>query len=365
MGSPSELLHYLITWNTSPFPLLCTAVELSLAAWYVEAMRQLQRKGRIWPVKRLVAFLAGLAAVAVALQSSVSIYVMYVFPDHIAQHLLLMIVAPTLLALSAPVTLLLQWADRDLRRRILRLLKSSVLHYLTFPLVVFCLYYVIMWVFFLTPLIKIAMDHMWFMDILNVVFLAGGIMFWWPIVGLDDIHHWKPNFGGKFFSLVIGIPLESFLGIILSSTSRPLDPAYSPYSWYVGGQVLWGAQDVLTVAALLILFLQWIKSDERAARRADAGAIGDGAGVATRGGVPHEWHWIERTLASVPPGSELYDQAMALMLRLESELPHPAGKPEPDLIPGLVPQPPTQPSTHPPMAPGSSTPAVTAPSAQS
>jgi cytochrome c oxidase assembly factor CtaG len=293
-------------------------LEVILASWYLEAMRQLKLRGKPWPVRRLVYFLAGLAAVAAALESGVAVFVMEVFAVHIIQHLLLMIVAPVLLALSAPVTLLLQWADRPLRRRILGFLRGRFLHTITFPGITLFLYYGVMWIFFTTSLIRIAMDHMWLMDLFNISFFTGGVMFWWPIVGADSIYHWRLDYGGKLFSLALGIPLETFLGITLSMTNRPLDPAYSIHNWYVGGEVLWGLSELATGIAVGIVVSQWMRSEARASRRIDA-STGSGA-VGTRSkGVPREWYWAQQTIQHAPAGSPMYLQAAEVLQRLDVE----------------------------------------------
>jgi putative membrane protein len=322
MSPPVTVGRLFGMWDMAPFPLAAMVVELALAGWYVRAMRELRRRGRVWPWRRLVAFLSGLAAVAVALQSSVAVYVMTHFPAHITQHLLLMIVAPVLLALAAPVTLVLQWADRGLRRRLQRFLESRLLHVVTFPVVVFTLYYAVMWAFFTTPLIAIAMDHMWLMDLLNLSFLAGGILFWWPIAGLDPILHWKLSYGGKLLSLAIGIPFEAFLGIALTSQSVSPFRGYSLSSWTDGAQVLWGASEMLTTAAAGLVMYQWMRHSTRSDLRLQRSSATAPLASRSDGRVP-EVFWAERTLATMRPGSPLYVQAQAILDRVQRE-----GRPE-------------------------------------
>ena len=52
------------------------------------------------------------------------------------------------------------------------------------------LYYGVMLAFFLTPTIGFAMNHMWLMDLINLGFLFGATLFWWPMIGLDPIPRW-------------------------------------------------------------------------------------------------------------------------------------------------------------------------------
>jgi len=102
-------LHAALTqWQSGPFALSALAVLVAVAYWYLRADWILSARGRRWPRHRTVAFLAGLAAVDLALQSPVATFTGAYFQAHIIQHLLLMVVAPPLLALGAPSTLLLQ-----------------------------------------------------------------------------------------------------------------------------------------------------------------------------------------------------------------------------------------------------------------
>ncbi|HTT85807.1 MAG TPA: cytochrome c oxidase assembly protein, partial [Acidimicrobiales bacterium] len=73
--SPPVSLHVLLTgWQTDPLSLLALAVELALAAWYVTATRRLAARGRVWPARRTVFFLAGTALVVIAVQSGLAAY---------------------------------------------------------------------------------------------------------------------------------------------------------------------------------------------------------------------------------------------------------------------------------------------------
>src|SRR3974390_2996197 len=96
---------------------------------------------------RTVSFLAGLVALDLALQSPVATFSMGYFQAHVVQHLLLMVVAPPLLALGAPMTLALQTSRRETKVRLLGLLNSRPFRLLTHPLPVWCLYYFSMFAF--------------------------------------------------------------------------------------------------------------------------------------------------------------------------------------------------------------------------
>ena len=98
----------LTAWQSGPFSIAVAVTLVGLAYWYLRADWRLASRGRRWPGRRTLAFMAGLVAIDLALQSPVATFTGSYFEAHVTQHLLLMVVAPPLLALGAPSTLLLQ-----------------------------------------------------------------------------------------------------------------------------------------------------------------------------------------------------------------------------------------------------------------
>jgi putative membrane protein len=272
MGTAPPIdLHTLLTdWQVSPFAVGVAVAVVAAAAWYLLAARRLEARGRHWSRWRTVSFLAGLLAVDVALGSSVSVLTNFTFTAHIMQHLLLMVIAPPLGALGAPMTLLLQTSKRPFKRRVLSVLHSRVFSAVSHPVPVFFLYYLSMYAFFLSGAVGYAMVHMWLMDLINLGFLGGATLFWWPMVGIDPTPRGQMNPGFKIINLLIGIPVESFLGIALLTKATPVAVIYSLATTHTGGGVLWAATEVATLAAIAPIYVEWTRTDARIARRVDA-----------------------------------------------------------------------------------------------
>lgn len=263
-------LHNLLTrWNLGAFSLLTGILVVAAAAWYLSAQWKLALRGRRWPMARTVSFLAGLLVAELAVSSSVSLFAMGYFQAHVIQHLMLMVGAPPLLALGAPSTLLLQTAGRRTKERWLAVLRSRPFAALTHPVVVGFAYFGVMFVFFLTPLINVAMHDMALMDALNALFLLGGTLYWWPMVGLDPIVHWKMTHGMRLVALLIGSAIEAFLGIAILASSHPVASMYTLASTHSGGALLWVTTEVSTLGGFIPIFVQWIRAEERAGARAD------------------------------------------------------------------------------------------------
>lgn len=317
------VFHYLgllTQWSASPFSVFVMLVLALGALWYLDAVIKVRAKGRSWSGWRIVAFLGGLATIAYALAGPISVYVMGFFTAHVAQHLALMIVGPALLAMSSPITLALQTLPKRRRALLQSFLKSRFLHVVTFPLVVFMLYYVAMWWFFTSSAIGFAMAHMWTMDLLNIAFFLGGVLFWWPLVSRDPILHWRLSYGGKMFSLGIGIPFETFLGIAIASMRNSPTLIYSLGDWHSGGDVLWGAGEFLTTLGLTVVIAQWYVVDTRAAKRMNESK--EEVKIASRAdpsSMPQEYFWAKQTIARTPPGTPLYEQAEGILRQIAKE----------------------------------------------
>jgi putative copper resistance protein D len=264
-------LHNALTaWQDGPFALLTVAVLIGVAYWYLRADWRLAAKGRRWPPHRTAFFLTGLVAVDLAIQSPVAAYTSTYFEAHVIQHLLLMVVAAPLLALGAPSTLLLQTSSRRVKTLWLSVLRSRPFALLTFPVTVWAIYFGVMFAFFLSSLINVSMHHMWLMDVMNILFLFGATLYWWPMVGLDPIVHWRMGHGTRMVNVLLGGPPEVILGLAILSARAPIASMYSLSSTHAGGGLLWISTEAATLIGFIPIFWQWIRADERSARRLDA-----------------------------------------------------------------------------------------------
>ncbi|MGH9128787.1 MAG: cytochrome c oxidase assembly protein [Acidimicrobiales bacterium] len=270
LGRLSFSFHNVLTqWMWSPFTIGMAALLVGLGYWYLRADWLLAARGRRWPGGRTAFFLGGLFAVELAIGSPVASFTNYYFEAHIVQHLLLMAAAPALLALGAPSTLLLQTVSRKNKSRWLKVLNSGPFAVLTHPLSVWILYFGFMFAFFLTPLINTAMLHMPLMDVLNLVFLLGGCLYWWPMVGKDPVVRWKIGYGANLANMLLGGAVETFLGVVILMQHNPIGSMYTLASTHAGGGLLWVSTELVTVGGCIPIVLAWMRSDQRAAARAD------------------------------------------------------------------------------------------------
>jgi putative membrane protein len=297
----------LTLWQWNPFSLVVAAALIVLAYWYLRADWELASRGRRWPGGRTLAFLAGLIVVDAALQSPVATFANSYFQAHVVQHLLLMVAAPLLLALGAPSTLLLQTASRQTKTRWLKILRSRPFMVVSNPAVAWFFYIGVMFVFFLTPLINVAMLHMPLMDVFNLAFLMGGCLYWWPIIDVDPIVHWRMEYGAKMLNVLVGGFPDVLIGLAIISARAPIASMYTLASTHAGGGLLWTSTEFVSLFGCVPILLQWMHSDDRVNARQAAKDSRNASPVATLetlapeiqtvGAAQHMTAWEEAWLA--------------------------------------------------------------------
>lgn len=231
-------------------------------------------RGRLW------SWLAGLGAIILALASPIEFYDTTLFSVHMVQHLLLSFVAAPLLALAAPITLLLRWASPQARRKwILPVLNSRVVRVISHPLVAWGLFAAVMWFSHFSPLFDAALDDFALHRLEHMLFLGSALLFWWPVVGADPSPH-RMTHPGRIMYLALGMPLSSLLGLVIFSARQPLYPHYADLvrDWgptvledqAVAGGIMWVGGDGAFVLALVLAVAAWLRHEERANKREDA-----------------------------------------------------------------------------------------------
>jgi cytochrome c oxidase assembly factor CtaG len=259
----------LTRWQFDTISCIGLAIEITAVAGYLVAVQALCRQGRKWPAARTISYVSGIAVIAFALQSEFSSYDDEVFWVHMTQHLILMMVAPPLLALGAPVTLLLAVLGRPGRRRVMGLLRDPAMRMVDGPAAAWLLpadYYGSMFVYMLTPLYRESEVSTTFHEFVHVYFLACGLLLWLPLIGLYPAR-WRPTYQVKLVVVAIGVPLYALLGILVGVEGRFVSPAHSLQSIRLGAWVLALLGAGCSLFGLLLLWrVEAVRTRSRAQR---------------------------------------------------------------------------------------------------
>jgi putative membrane protein len=288
---PWVLLH----WSLDP---LVSALLLVTAVLYLQGRRRLVARGVAWPAQRTGCFLGGLGAIALALLSPIEAYDTVLFSVHVVQHMLLTMAAAPLLALGAPVTLALRATGGRTRRRLVRVLHSPPVRVLGHPLVAWVLFTVSLYGLYYSPLFDLSLRNRFVHDLIHLHFLGAGLLFWWPLVGIDPTRWRLPHLARLLFVFLM-VPFHAFLGVAIMNSGRLLAPSLASFqrSWgptpladqQAGGAILWGAGDLVALGAVLGILIAWASYDQNVvAVREDRWQARERAARAARAAPPPE-----------------------------------------------------------------------------
>ena len=269
---PPDPLNLVFGWTIEPAVLLPLAA--AAIAW-VRIVRRIDRAHPSNPVprRRTASFLAGLAVIAVALMSGIDTYDTTLFSIHMAQHLLLTLVAAPLIALGAPITTLLRVASPEVRRRvILPILHSRVMRVLSFPVVAWIAFAAVMWGTHFSPLFDRSLEDPVVHDLEHALYLGAALLFWWPAIGLDP-SPWRMPHPVRAMYVFLQMPQNTFLAVTILSSTVPLYHHYATLArtWgptalvdqQVAGGVMWIGGDVLFLAAMAAILAGWMTHEKR------------------------------------------------------------------------------------------------------
>jgi cytochrome c oxidase assembly factor CtaG len=281
-GPEPTLLSALTVWSNDPLPWAATLLG---AGGYLIAERHVNRAHPMAPVPRwrVAAWLAGLAAILVALGSAVDEYAADLLTVHMVQHLLLAMVAPPLLAMGAPVTLVLRFASPAIRHRlILPILHSRVVRLIASPFVAWPAFAIAMFVTHFSPLYEAALEDPTIHVAEHLVYLTSGMLFWWPVVAADPIPR-RLGYAARLVYVGLQMPVNAAVGLAIYFAPTVLYPHYAAVerSWgpdaltdqQIGGTVMWGAGDLLLLIAVPAIVAAWMRADARRSRRSDARSL--------------------------------------------------------------------------------------------
>ena len=259
-------------WNLDA--LLVAGMVLTLWAYGRGAAgRRQSRPAEAW---RQRCFAGAMVAVAVALLSPLDALSGALASAHMVQHVLLVLAAAPLLALSAPVATLLRGSPAAVRqasaawRRRLRVTRGNT-RPLRHPVVVWLLHVGALWFWHAAVPYDAAVEHHVVHVVEHASFLVTGILFWRVVVGgreADRVSH------GLGVLLVFAMAMQSvFLSALLTFARAPWYSAYAATTapWgldpladqQLAGVIMWIPAGLVYVVVGLGLLVTWIRATER------------------------------------------------------------------------------------------------------
>jgi putative copper resistance protein D len=264
---------------------------LAVGGLYLWGALRLRRRGDRWAAGRTVSFALGLLSILLVTCTGLNDYGMVLFSVHMTQHMIISMLSPILLLLGAPVTLALRALPTAGRGRtgprelLTALLHSRYVRLVSSPLFTIPLFIASLYGLYFTALFDFLMASRTGHVAMMLHFLAVGLVFFWPIMGIDP----GPRRAGhlmRMLELFATMPFHAFFGIALMMATGPMVDTYAdpPASLNTdaladqsaAGGIAWAFSEIPTVIVLLALVIQWYLAEQRTARRLDRAADRDG-----------------------------------------------------------------------------------------
>ncbi|MFE2587117.1 cytochrome c oxidase assembly protein [Streptomyces sp. NPDC059378] len=288
MDLPPFTLGRGLQWSADPFFLVACLLALALYGWGVVRLR---RRGDAWPVGRTVSYTVGVLTVMAVMCTGLNDYGMVMFSVHMVQHMVISMLSPILILLGAPATLALRALPvagrgrKGPRELLLALLHSRYMRVITHPAFTIPMFIASLYALYFSPLFDFLMGSRAGHIAMMVHFLAVGVVFFWPIIGVDPGPN-RPGHLMRMLELFAGMPFHAFFGIALMMASSPMVDSFRnpPASLAIdalsdqnaAGGIAWAFSEIPSVLVLIALLFQWYGSEQRQAKRSDRAAERDG-----------------------------------------------------------------------------------------
>ena len=270
-GQPPAPHDLWSAWNLHPVLL----AGLLLTAW---AYRRGRTRGPRRPVDtwRARCFTLALVALGLALLSPLDALSNALASAHMVQHLLLLLVAAPLLALSAPSSAILRGSPLAVRRASGRWrrrlgLTHGNLAVLRHPAAVWLLQVGVLWFWHAAAPYDAALDNQFLHLLEHASFLVTAVLFWHVVIGVRGAARVS---GGLGVLLVFAMAMASvFLSVLLTFARTPWYSGYATTtaSWgldpltdqRVAGVIMWIPAGGIYLVAALVLLVTLIRATER------------------------------------------------------------------------------------------------------
>lgn len=270
------------------FDLLWAAVTFGGIGLYCYGVWILRRRGDKWPLGRTVSWVSGMLLLGYVTNGFLNAYEAYLFSLHMLGHMFLTMLIPLLLVLGAPVTLLLRAAAKrqdgswGAREWVLWLVETPYSRFITNPVVAAAIFAGSLWVFYFTPVLRWSMSthlgHQWMI----IHFLLSGYLFTLALIGVDPVPHRAP-YPLRVIILLATMAAHAFFGVTVMSSTGLLAADWFGAMGRVwgdpplvdqqsGGGIAWGIGELPTLFIMLVVSIQWARSDEKEQRRKDRAA---------------------------------------------------------------------------------------------
>lgn len=217
--------------------LVLSSVIVALAYGYGHALlRQNRKRKRDRLIWQMLAFTLGWLALAVALFSSLDSLAGISFAAHMAQHVVLLIIAPPLIVLGKPLAPLIlalppAWR-RPLGAQIFKRLSRPPWRLLARLPIAASVHSIVVWLWHVPLAFQAALENEFMHAVEHFSLFGSALLFWWGVI--HSGRRGYSRYGSGILSLFLVAMHTKLLGVLIAFAPAPL------YTAYAAGASPWG-----------------------------------------------------------------------------------------------------------------------------
>jgi cytochrome c oxidase assembly factor CtaG len=273
---PLTSARALTSWTARPAVLVGVAV---LAAGYLTGVRRARTAGLRWSARRTVAFLAGTVLLLLIGASFVAVYDDTLFWARAVQGVVLLVVAPMLLAAGAPLTLARDTLPPAAVGRLGRIRRSGAARTIASPGMATVALIAPPFLLYLTGLYPLELRNGVVSGLVSLGLLAAGLLYVVSRLQIDPVPR-ETNHGLTLGIAIAEVVADGVLGLVLwmgpllavghyDAVHRTWGPSQRD-DQAIGAGVWWIGGDLAGLPFLGAIAVRFAAADAREARRVDA-----------------------------------------------------------------------------------------------
>lgn len=229
---------------------------LFLIAIYLFSAIKTSRERKPWPLYRNMLWVLGVLFAALAMIGPIAKLAHANFTAHMLVHLFLGMLAPLLMVLSAPVTLIFRSIHVNTARRLSRILISRPIGLLSDPIIAAFLNIGGLWLLYATGLYAEMQQNLSLHFLIHIHIFLAGYLFTMSIIYIDPVRHRTP-FAYRAIILIMASAAHAILSKYIYAT--PPDGVTSTQA-KMGGMLMYYGGDAIHLMLIFLLCLQWFKA---------------------------------------------------------------------------------------------------------
>lgn len=233
---------------------------------YLSAVLYSNKRFNNWPLYRFILFTLGIFCLVIATSGPLAKLAHESFSFHMVSHLLLGMIAPLLIVLSAPMTLLFRSLSTKTAKRLTYFLRRKPIQLLLHPIVTSILNMGGLWLLYTTNIYTLMHEHTLLYLFIHLHVFFAGYLFTASIIYIDPIAH---RISYLFRSIVLVLALSSHA--ILAKNIYAFPPTgVLRHDAEIGGMLMYYGGDLVDLIIIIILCNEWYKSARPKLRQSNA-----------------------------------------------------------------------------------------------